>query len=118
MQFVNYQLTSSLLNYLASGLCSLGLVLTGPTWAEEFEVGQHKKKFTTSQLKVKVGDTIHFTNQDPFFHNIYSLSETQAFDLGSYPKGQHRSITAEKTGAIEVKCAIHPRMKMTIEVAE
>ena len=118
MPFVNYRPASSLSSYLASGLCSLAIVLTGSTWAEEFEVGQHNKKFSTSQLQVKVGDTIHFTNQDSFFHNIYSLSETQAFDLGSYPKGQHRSITAKKAGAIDVKCAIHPHMKMTIEVSE
>ena len=65
---------------------------------------------------VKVGDEIRFTNQDPFFHNIFSLSDTMFFDLGSYPQGEFRSIKVEKPGVVEVECAIHPSMQMKIIV--
>lgn len=79
-------------------------------------VGQKNKAFSAGTLKVKVGDTVTFRNDDPFFHNIFSLSETQSFDLGSYPQGQSRTATFGKEGKVEVECAIHPEMKMVIQV--
>ncbi len=93
-----------------------GLIACSPVFAAEYEVGQKNKQFTSESLKVKVGDTVKFTNEDPFFHNIFSLSELKTFDLGSYPKGEFRSVTFDKAGTLEVECAIHPNMRMTIEV--
>ena len=84
--------------------------------AENYEVGQLNKSFTKSVLTIKVGDTVSFKNKDSFFHNVYSLSDTQFFDLGSYPKGESRDVTFETAGKVEVECAIHPTMKMVINV--
>jgi plastocyanin len=42
----------------------------------------------------------------------------QEFDLGSYKKGEARTVTLAKEGTIEVECAIHPEMKMKIEVTK
>ena len=84
--------------------------------AREYVVSQSKKAFSVNRLKIKVGDTVSFKNDDPFFHNIFSLSDTQSFDLGSYPQGQSRKIQFTKPGRIDVECAIHPEMKMVIEV--
>ncbi|MCX4026590.1 methylamine utilization protein [Endozoicomonas sp. SM1973] len=81
-------------------------------------VDQKNKEFSTTELRVKVGDEIRFTNQDPFFHNIFSLSDTMFFDLGSYPQGEFRSIKVKQSGVIEVECAIHPSMNMKIIVEE
>jgi plastocyanin len=67
-------------------------------------------------LKVKVGTTIQFKNLDPYFHNVFSLSDAKLFDLGSYPQGQSRAVTFDKPGKVDVECAIHPLMKMTVEV--
>jgi plastocyanin len=82
----------------------------------EYEIGQKGKKFSQKELTVKVGDTVSFKNDDPFFHNIFSLSDTKTFDLGSFPQGQSKKVTFEKAGTVEVECAIHPEMKVTIEV--
>jgi plastocyanin len=82
----------------------------------EFEIGQKGKKFSQNELTVKVGDTVSFKNDDPFFHNIFSLSDTKTFDLGSFPQGQSKKVTFDKAGTVEVECAIHPEMKVTIEV--
>ncbi len=84
--------------------------------AAEYEVGQKDKKFTEKTLTIKAGDTVKFTNEDPFFHNVFSLSDDKTFDLGSYPKGQSKSVTFDKPGKIDVECAIHPTMHMVIEV--
>jgi plastocyanin len=82
----------------------------------EFEIGQKGKKFSQKELTVKVGDTVSFKNDDPFFHNIFSLSDTKTFDLGSFPQGQSKKVIFDKAGTVEVECAIHPEMKVTIEV--
>lgn len=84
--------------------------------AEEYDVDQVDKKFSVKELTVKVGDAVRFTNNDPFYHNVFSLSEASTFDLGSYPKGEYKKIEFDTPGEVEVECAIHPRMKMTITV--
>ena len=90
--------------------------------AAEHVVDQKNKTFVTNgkkieKMKVKVGDTISFKNEDPFFHNIFSLSDIKTFDLGSYPTGQAKSVTMDKAGISEIECAIHPHMLLTVEVS-
>jgi len=86
--------------------------------AAEFEVDQKDKQFSVSHLKVKAGDTVNFVNLDPFFHNVFSLSDAKTFDLGSYPQGQGRKITFNNPGVVEVECAIHSQMKLVVEVTK
>lgn len=97
-------------------LTSTVLLGAQPLTAAEYEVGQKNKTFTHDKLTVEVGDRVSFTNQDPFYHNIYSLSDVQMFDLGSYPKGQFGTVVFENEGDVEIECAIHPQMRMTIHV--
>lgn len=86
--------------------------------AETYEVGQLDKQFTKQSLTIKMGDSVKFTNNDPFFHNVFSLSDAEMFDLGSYPKGESRDVKFNTAGEVEVECAIHPQMRMTIDVRE
>ncbi|CBL44376.1 Methylamine utilization protein [gamma proteobacterium HdN1] len=92
------------------------LVASGHALSETFEVGQQNKEFTAKALDIKVGDTVKFTNNDPFFHNVFSLSDAAMFDLGSYPKGESKEVKFEQAGEVQVECAIHPNMQMTITV--
>ena len=77
---------------------------------------QKGKAFAVKKLKLKVGDSVKFVNDDPFSHNVFSLSAAKNFDLGSYPQGGAKSVTFDKAGTIDVECAIHPDMTLTIEV--
>jgi len=79
-------------------------------------VDQKDKQFSKKTLRVKVGDVVEFRNSDPFAHNIFSLSDTKPFDLGSYPQGQSKKVTFDKAGTVEVECSIHPSMQMVVEV--
>lgn len=98
---------------LLAGLLSL----TAAVQAEEIHVvGQKDKDFTISELVIEQGDAVRFENQDPFFHNVFSLSDAALFDLGSFPQGEHRDVTFDEKGTVEVECAIHPNMRMVIEV--
>ena len=63
------------------------LVLTGAAGvalaATSHVVGQKDKKFTTAKLRVKAGDTVSFHNDDPYFHNIFSLSSVGGTESGT-----------------------------------
>lgn len=82
----------------------------------EIVVTQKGKQFSPTELTVKVGDSVSFRNDDPFFHNVFSFSETRVFDLGSYPQGESRKVVFDKPGEVEVECAIHENMKLKITV--
>ncbi len=100
-------------------LATLAMLLAAaalPAAAAEHTVGQKGKAFSAKTLKVKAGDSVKFVNEDPFSHNVFSLSPVKSFDLGSYPQGGSKSVTFDKAGSVEVECAIHPDMHMTIEV--
>jgi len=99
---------------VSSAICLA--ISTQSVMSAEHEVGQKNKAFTVKKLEIKVGDTVSFPNHDPFFHNVFSLSEVKTFDLGSYKKGETKKITFDKPGSIQVECAIHPKMQMVIEV--
>lgn len=91
--------------------------------AKDMDISQKGKAFQLQKapvatLQVKVGDTVAFRNDDPFFHNVFSSSPVNAFDLGSYPQGQARKVTFEKEGTVDVQCAIHPEMKLRVEVSK
>ncbi len=85
-------------------------------WGVEHVVDQKDKAFTKKSLKIKVGDSVDFRNSDPFFHNVFSLSDVKSFDLGSYPQGESKRVVFDKPGKVEVECSIHPQMQMVIEV--
>jgi plastocyanin len=86
--------------------------------AAEHVVSQKNKAFTTKQLKAKVGDKVVFRNDDTFAHNIFSLSEQQSFDLGTFGQGASKEVVLAKDGKLEIECAIHPEMKLVVEVAK
>lgn len=90
--------------------------LTVAIAAENYVVAQVDKAFSAEEISIKVGDSVEFRNDDPFFHNVYSLSDVKSFDLGSYPQGESKTVTFDQAGVVEVECAIHPSMFMTINV--
>jgi plastocyanin len=90
--------------------------LTVQATTAEHVVNQRNKAFVQKTLVVKVGDSVKFMNDDPFAHNVFSLSDTKSFDLGSYGAGIGKAVVMDKPGIVEVECAVHPDMKMQIEV--
>ncbi len=87
-------------------------------FAAEHVVAQKGKAFAVKKLSVKLGDSVKFVNEDPFSHNVFSLSDAKSFDLGSYGQGASKAITFDKVGTVEVECAVHPDMKLVIEVSK
>lgn len=77
---------------------------------------QRNKRFEPDLLVIPIGSTVVFPNLDPIFHNIFSLSRTQSFDLGYYSEGRSRSVEFSRAGIVQVYCHVHPEMHAVIVV--
>lgn len=77
---------------------------------------QRNKRFEPDLLIVPIGSTVNFPNLDPIFHNIFSLSRTQLFDLGYYSEGRSRTVKFPRAGIVQVYCHVHPEMHAVIIV--
>ena len=71
---------------------------------------QKDKHFKPHVLAIPVGAAVDFPNHDPIFHNVFSLSGPQPFDLGLYRAGESRPRTFTTPGTYRVFCNIHPQM--------
>lgn len=93
------------------------LSVTVEALAGEHVVVQKDKKFSTTALKVKSGDTVVFKNDEKdLTHNVYSLGPKNAFDIQVQEPGKSSSVTFKEKGTTEVECAIHPNMKLKVDV--
>lgn len=97
---------------LGLSACVLVAFAAGPSHV----VVQKDKAFSTAELKVKPGDTVVFKNEDDVVHNVFSQSPGFEFNSKSQAPGAETSASFDKAGVVEVRCAIHPKMKMTIQV--
>lgn len=93
----------------------LGLGAFGAT---EHVITQKGRAFSAATLTVKKGDTVLFVNDDTVSHNTMSLSPGNDFNLGSQPPGTATPVTFNELGDVNVICAIHPLMKMTVKVTQ
>jgi plastocyanin len=75
-----------------------------------FRLVQKDKMFTPHLLVVPVGSSVDFPNQDPFYHNVFSLFNGKRFDLGLYESGSNRAVRFDREGVSYIFCNIHPEM--------
>lgn len=89
---------------------------TFPPPRQEAQLQQRKKRFIPYILPVQVGTTVRFPNDDDLFHNVFSLSKAQKFNIGRYPKGPGKTQQFNTVGRVRVFCDIHSFMKANILV--
>jgi plastocyanin len=77
---------------------------------------QENETFIPRVVAITRGSTVDFPNGDPFFHDVFSLSRSATFDLGSYPRGQTKSHQFRQAGLVKVYCHIHSHMTASIMV--
>ncbi len=89
--------------------------------AEPAQVIQKDAIFVPRVTAVTVGSTVQFINDDPFFHNVFSLTPGAKFNIGRRPKGDVYSKVVpelnwrvEGIGPISVYCDIHSQMNAII----
>jgi plastocyanin len=81
-----------------------------------FTLRQKNKAFLPRVLGVPVGSSVDFPNDDLIFHNVFSLSGPQPFDLGLYRSGESPLRMFTQPGTYRVFCNIHPLMSAFIVV--
>ena len=86
---------------------------TARAQAEEFKVTIDNFTFTPAELKVKVGDTVTWTNHDDIPHTVVSPGKywSKAMDTdGTF------SFTFASAGDYKYFCSLHPHMTGMIKV--
>ncbi len=68
------------------------------------------KRFQPRVVAVPKNTTVEFPNADPIYHNVFSVSGANRFDLGLYRSGASKPKTFEEAGLVRVYCNIHPQM--------
>jgi plastocyanin len=79
-------------------------------------MAQRGQQFTPRLMVVPVGSTVAFPNLDPIYHNVFSRSEIDPFDLGLFKEGFAREKTFEKPGVYRLGCNIHSTMSAYVVV--
>jgi plastocyanin len=83
------------------------------------DIAQRGIRFSQTELTVHVGETVRYHNQDDVTHNLMVLGDDgDPEDEGLQPRGATVTKTFNQAGFFEVRCAIHPRMKMTVTVVK
>jgi plastocyanin len=76
------------------------------------------KSFLPRVVAVGVGSTVDFPNEDPIFHNVFSVSGDNRFDLDLYKRPKSGSWTFTHPGLVRIYCNIHPQMSAVVMVRD
>jgi plastocyanin len=81
--------------------------------AGDHVVSQKGRAFHPTDVTINRGETLTFTNEDSFIHQIYADG---LFDSEEKAPGENLNETFPDTGTFQVRCHIHPTMRMTVHV--
>jgi len=98
------------------GFAAIALLLAAPAAAGEHVVAQKNKSFAPAELTIKPGDTVVFKNEDDVVHNVFSITKGAEFNLNMQGPGQSSSYTFPSEGKFEIRCVMHPTMKLIVTV--
>jgi len=86
---------------------------------DHVQLDQKYLQFTHRVLPILKGTTVDFTNHDPVYHNVFSNSKTNHFDLGRKRHGAKASVVMDHSEVpVRVYCEIHSAMKSNILVLD
>jgi plastocyanin len=85
--------------------------------AGDTQIVQKDKAFSEQSLRIRAGDTVTFVNADTVTHNVYSVTKGCEFELQTQTPGNSTAVRFPRTCTAQVQCAIHPKMKLSVEVA-
>jgi plastocyanin len=80
-------------------------------------ISQKGREFRPGEISIKVGEALQFINDDgDLLHHIYLKSNTFGFDSGDQNPGSKFEVIFPASGQFTVRCAIHPKMKLVVNV--
>jgi plastocyanin len=71
---------------------------------------QRQERFVPHVLAIVAGTWVDFPNDDGTYHNVFSLSKGNEFNLGRYAAGHSKAIRFQNPGVVRVFCEIHSHM--------
>ena len=77
---------------------------------------QRNETFMPHVLAVDTGAIVDFPNNDTTYHNVFSLSKIEKFDLGRYGRGKSKSVLFDRPGVVRIFCDIHSHMSAFVLV--
>ena len=78
---------------------------------------QQNARFSPPFLAVAKGTDLAMPNDDAIYHNAFSFSSPNDFDLGLYPAGESRAVALRHPGVVRIFCSIHEAMNGTVFVS-
>jgi len=81
-------------------------------------VTQRDAVFRPHVLPVVAGTTVEWPNKDEIFHNVFSMSESNPFDLGLYKDPDLKKVQFQNAGRVDVFCSIHSKMSCVVLVLD
>ena len=87
---------------------ALLLPLGAGAQAQELQVTIDNFTFAPAELKVKVGDTVTWTNRDDIPHTV--VSDDKIFKSKVLDTDEKFSYTFDKPGSYPYFCSVHPKM--------
>ena len=91
-------------------------VATTAANAEDHVVVQKDRSFSTAEITIRRGDRVVFRNEDTRTHNVFSRTPGLEFEIKAQIPGQTAAVPLHKAGRADVRCAIHPDMKLSVTV--
>jgi len=95
-------------------LTPVGTTVETPKQTHIPQLVQKNKSFQPPLIVIPAGGKVEFPNNDPFFHNVFSLFEGKRFDLGLYESGSTRFVQFDKPGISFIFCNIHAEMSAVV----
>ena len=80
------------------------------------EVLQKGRAFAVREIEIARGSSVRFINADDFPHQIQTKGPGVDVDSGLQAPGETLDIAFPAAGAFEVRCGVHPRMRMSVRV--
>ena len=88
-----------------------------PVKGKTVQIKQEGKQFAPTHAVVQVGTNLWFPNEDSIFHNVFSQSPRNSFDLGAYRSGPPpHAVTMTAAGVVDVQCNMHESMRASVLV--
>ena len=101
------------MKYLLPVLTMIALAAAAQAQDNGRTISQKGRAFRPGEVTISRGETLTFTNEDSFIHQIYVNG---LFDSEEKGPGEVINQSFPRTGTFPVRCHIHPTMRLIVHV--
>jgi plastocyanin len=99
---------------VALALVSVSMTVFGAS--NIMTITQQGRAFSSGTVQIVRGETVRFSNVDKFIHQVYVESPSFNYESDEQAPGNDVDVAFLKTGTFEVRCHIHPKMLLHVDV--